>query len=314
MSLFDAQSLVQALAEFTAPGVDRLSWLKEKLDSGGVPCTVLDMAGSRNLLVRYGRHAYSGRRQKCLAAHYDRHPGSPGANDNSAACLQLLELALSLNHGGAKHDCIIVFTDNEELAAGKGMLAQGAFALAEGFRRLGVDKPWVFCFDCTGRGDRIILSTASELAFSAPVSARSQLGPGPGAPALERLKPVREWTASWLGKLFPASFESLPTPHSDGLGFLMGGLPAVTLTLLPAIEAQAFRAALSEHPALADILLRKEYRSPAGNRLLDAALPDSWKRLHSKRDDIASLDAGAFTSMRSLLQSLAMARLPDVGK
>jgi hypothetical protein len=290
---------------FIAPRCDRLGFITERLAADGVPHTVLEMAGSRNVLVRYPAKAYSGKyRVKCFSAHYDRDPRSPGANDNSAACFQLLSFAARLARSGEVHDCMIAFTDNEEMAAESGSRAQGSFAIAEGWRRLKLDPPWVFSFDCTGRGDLPILSLSAYSAFSLPGRGRAH------APALEMLDPLQAWTQALLERLMPGSWALLPTPYSDNLGYLMGGLPAAALTLLPRDEARVFGKALAENPILEHILLKREFRTATGKRMLDEVLPGTWLRLHGKKDDAASIEPRAFIAMRDLLDSLAAARIP----
>lgn len=295
----------EGFSEFISPGADRLGFLSRRLADSGVPHSVLDMAGSRNLIVRFPARAYSGKyRVKCVSAHYDRDPRSPGANDNSAACFQLLEFAAALGASGSVHDCMFAFTDNEEMAADSGSRAQGSFAIAEGWRRLKLEAPWVFSFDCTGRGDVPVLSLSAYSAYSLPGKG------GPRAPALERLDPLQAWTQAFLERLMPGSWTLLPTPYSDNLGYLMGGLPAVALTMLPREEACAFGKALAENPILEHILLKREFRTAAGKRMLDRALPGTWTRLHGKRDDASSLEPRSFAAMRDLLGALAAVRIP----
>jgi len=295
----------EGFEEFTLPRADRLGFIARRLTASGVPHSILEMAGSRNLIVRFPARAYSGSyRVKCVSAHYDRDPRSPGANDNSAACFQLLEFAAALAASEAVHDCMLAFTDNEEMAAEAGSQAQGSFAIAEGWRRLKLDPPWVFSFDCTGRGEVPVLSLSAYSAFSLPGRG------GPRVPALERLDPLQAWTQAFLERLMPGRWGLLPTPYSDNLGYLMGGLPAVAITMLPREEAAAFGKALAENPILEHILLKREFRTATGKRMLDRALPGTWLRLHGKRDDKASLEPRSFAVMRDLLGALAAVRIP----
>ncbi len=312
-------------ASFIAPGADRLAYVVSRLEAARVPHTVLSMAGSRNVLVRYGKGAYSGRRVKCLSAHYDRHPGSPGANDNSAACCQLLSFAEELLAFRGPHDCMIAFTDNEEMMGKGRSSAQGSFALAEGFLRGGLGRPWAFTFDCTGRGSVPVLSSS---VFSSPLPGG---GPGaaagpapragaahgrrgeaaPGASFRRRIAPLHRFTASILEDAFRGSWLSLPTPYSDNLGYLTGGLAAVAVTFLPRAEAVAYARALAENPLIEHILLRSEFRTREGERILAAATPRTWKLIHGKNDSPESLDADAFKAMRALLGAIASARTPS---
>lgn len=52
-----------------------------------------------------------------LVAHYDTHPASPGANDNSVPVAALLEAARALsNQPALRNDVLVLFTDGEEPA------------------------------------------------------------------------------------------------------------------------------------------------------------------------------------------------------
>lgn len=297
----------EGFADFIAPGADRLGFLSDRLSVAGVPHSVLEMAGSRNLIVRFPASAYSGKyRVKCLSAHYDRAPRSPGANDNSAACFQLLSFASELARRPGAHDCMMAFTDNEEMAASSGSRAQGSFAIAEGWRRLKLEPPWIFSFDCTGRGDTPVLSLSAYSAFSLPGRGRTR------PPAIELLDPLQTWTQGFLERAAPGAWALLPTPYSDNLGYLMGGLPAAALTMLPRAEALSFGKALAENPVLEHILLKREFRTATGKRMLDEVLPATWTRLHGKKDDPSSLEPESFAVMRKLLGGLADARLPAI--
>jgi len=112
---------------------------------------------------------------KTVLVHYDRAcapDGSfitPGANDNSAAVFQVLRFAERLMRKeiplpGGIHNMRIFFTDGEELGASSvsGAKAQGAFALASLFRKLGIVNDDVFVLDGCGRGDVLAVSTAGK--------------------------------------------------------------------------------------------------------------------------------------------------------
>jgi len=307
----------EGLAAFLEPRADRLGIIISRLEGVGLEPKLLSMAGSRNVLIRYPAKAYSGRRVKCLSAHYDRQPGTPGANDNSAACFQLLDLAIALRDYPGAHDCMIAFTDNEELSGRRRSSSQGSFAIAEGFRRAGLPEPWVFTFDCTGRGSVPILSS-SPLTPPAPSRTGGRqpdyAGEGRGTGAFERrLLPLQRFAATILEERFPAGWLHLPTPYSDNLGYLTGGLAAVAITLLPREEASAYARALAASPVLEHILLRKEFRTPEGERLLAEAMPPTWRMIHGTADSLESLDEGAFRAMDMVLDAIASARTPHPG-
>ena len=56
-----------------------------------------------------------------IGAHYDAVPGVPGANDNGAAVIQLIEAAIQLQDSGKEPDVMFVFFDHEEVFGGKVM-------------------------------------------------------------------------------------------------------------------------------------------------------------------------------------------------
>lgn len=259
------------------------------------------MAGSRNVLVRYQDSAYDPRyRLKCISAHYDRDARSPGANDNSAACLQLLALARRLATAGFAHNCVLVFSDNEE-CGGKNAASQGSFALAWGIRRIRKDKPWVFSLDCTGRGEVPILSSPqTRLRPRKPQSASADPG----------LFALHSWISSYLDALYGSAWACLPTLYSDNYGYILGGLAAAAITLLPREEVELFRRGIAENPVIVDVLLTREFRTDQGRRMLDAYLPASWKLLHGPGDSLASLDPASFPVMARLLDALACAGIP----
>ena len=58
------------------------------------------------------------------------------------------------------HNIRLIFTDGEELGEQGGVQQQGAFALAQLFKKLGITNDDIYVFDCMGRGDVPILGAA----------------------------------------------------------------------------------------------------------------------------------------------------------
>jgi hypothetical protein len=115
----------RSFLDFIAPGADRYGILLSLIKQLGLNSTVFPVNGNRHFFIfpqgqkiqpGRGGFPFSGQSPVILAAHYDRVPGSPGANDNSAAVFHLLRTALSLGKFGGGY-WIIIFTDKEELAA-----------------------------------------------------------------------------------------------------------------------------------------------------------------------------------------------------
>jgi Zn-dependent M28 family amino/carboxypeptidase len=261
------------------------------------------MAGSRHLMVKFDSSAYArGHRKKALVAHYDREKDTPGANDNSAACFQLLALAERLKPRRDPHGVLIFFTDNEEASGSKGASGQGSFALAEGFRRLKLDSTWFFTFDCTGVGDCLILSTSAIELFRNEKSK--------AMPIYGQTSEIHAWTRDFLLSVNSGDYLALATPYSDNLGLVLGGIPSVALSVLPFGEAVKFSSELAKHRVLTDVLLRKEYRTARNDAVLSSVLPPTWKIIHSASDSRATLTKNAFALMGSLLDALAEVRIP----
>jgi hypothetical protein len=207
-----------------------------------------------------------------LTAHYDRVPGSPGANDNGAAVFMLLETALRLRESPAA-GWRIVFTDKEELSGEEGLTAQGSYALARGLLKAGLGGTRIFNFDACGTGDTLIISTAAE----------ELLKTRGGAGARRTRNRVRELRERALGAARNLGLDRvllLPTPFSDDAGFLRGGLPAQTITVLPRGEASRFAALIRREPALARAFLSREGLEPR----LKESLPETWRTLNGPED------------------------------
>jgi len=150
------------LDEFLYPTADRGALIVRVLRDQNVDAQVLDLAGGR-FVVAWPRHSVRDPRYriKIATAHHDRVPGTPGALDNSAACLQLVEFLASEQD---TFNLCTVFTDHEELhpsmttsvttsgAPSSSPSDQGSYALGQAFVSMGLrapdgvharcDRPW----------------------------------------------------------------------------------------------------------------------------------------------------------------------------
>lgn len=262
---------------FIAPGAERLVVLAGMLAARGLGYSVIRTGDARHLVLRLGQESP----RLILAAHYDRVEGSPGVLDNSSACWQLVDFAARQAGLGRPAPILVVFTDGEEAPGHGGAGDQGSLGLArvlgEAFaegRVGGVEPatapPPVLVLDVTGRGSTVLLSSTprDHLAKKGLLaSAQAQ-----GHALLDRL--VREAMAR-AGLPEPLA---RPLPWSDDLGLMLGGLGALTLSLLP----------------------------PAELGLLDCGtLPPTWALLHSPGDCLEEAEAPAFALMASLLDAVA---------
>jgi hypothetical protein len=278
--------------EFIAPGADRYGILLSLIEALGLNSAVLSINGNRHFFVfprgqkiqsaGGGGFPFRGRNPVILAAHYDRVSGSPGTNDNSAAVFHLLRTARRLEELNAGY-WIIIFTDKEELAAGEGIRDQGSYTLAQGLKEAGLGKSRLFIFDACGTGDTLIISTAADLLL------KNETGAG------------IEKTRRMVGRLRNRALETarrlgmdkvllIPTPFSDDAGFLRAGIPAQTITVLPASEAGPFASLLRSRPGLAESLIRRETPNGGSRRLL----PETWRCLNGPSDSPLRLTPGHY--------------------
>jgi hypothetical protein len=263
---------------FLRPGCDRLVALAGLLAAHAVPYSVVKTGNDRHLMVRIGESPL----RLALAAHYDRFESSPGVLDNSCACLQLVRLAAELVRAESRPPILIVFTDAEEAPSTGALSSQGSFRLARALRAAfdarrqsaadAQTPPPTLVLDVTGRGDRLMYSTAAEallersgvIASHAEKGRRSLVDAVIGAAARAGIPPP-----------LPASL-----PWSDDLGLTLGGIPALTLSLLPEAEAA--------------VLAR-------GGR------PQTWDFLHTPKDGPELAEADAFKLMAVFLRALTTA-------
>ena len=164
----------------------------------------------RNLILTFNDNP---QHRWIFGAHYDIDAHTlQGANDNSAAVIQLVQLAADLTAAGYTGDLTICFWDLEELTGG--CVSQGAFSFAKslGMRRQG-DRfaKLVLVLDVCGVGDTIGISRSL---FDAEQSGR-----------FEQLLRIND-----------QHYQSIETPRSDNEGLLRAGLKSVLAVVLPQAE------------------------------------------------------------------------------
>ena len=264
---------------FIAPGADRFAVLSSLLEELDLNFSVVELAGRRHFFLFPGPVTGSGPPvlppgRTVLVSHYDRTPGSPGANDNSAAVFQLVETALRLKTAmegrpSTGLPCLIIFTDKEELSGDEGLEDQGAYTLARELR--GLRNARVFIFDACGTGDTLIISTTADR-LTKNEEGMTKTG--------QQIKLLRDQALKTAWELGMDRVLLLPTPFSDDAGFLRAGVPAQTITVLPGKEAAPFASLLRTKPALAETLISREGRRRGEARLI----PETWRYLNSPAD------------------------------
>jgi hypothetical protein len=315
---------------FLSPGSDRLGGLCALLAKRGLAYRLLAIGSRRHVLVRLGR----GSPRFIVSAHYDRVAGSPGFLDNSAACLELADFGARVvaRVGAARGESkvglaerssasertssvrsldevrseglFLLFTDGEEAPGKGGPLDQGSYALSLALKAaLGREAiaalSGFLVVDVTGRGGRLLFSRAP-----AALLERHGLAASPLAQGLSSLERLCSGAAGRAGLAEPLR---LPLPWSDDLGFLLGGLPALSVSLLPEGEARAYAALCAEAGRaagdLAGGVLASGERAPLREEA-GSAWPATWDCLHSAGDGPGLAEEASFALMASFLDSL----------
>jgi hypothetical protein len=88
-------------------------------------------------------------------------------------------------------------------------------------------------------------------------------------------------------------FLLLPTPFSDDAGFLMSGVAAQTITVLPAKEAAEFASVARRN----DLYINALINSGQKERHEKKRFPETWRLLNSPRDKESTLNTGNFENI-----------------
>jgi hypothetical protein len=281
------QSPYERFFDFIAPEADRFAVLLDHIQKLGLNSLVISIEENRhffifpwaiNLKLSPGdAFPFHGESPVVLTAHYDRVPGSPGANDNSAAVFQLLKTALKLDELDLSH-WIIIFTDKEELQSGEGFKEQGSYGLAKKLRQLGLANAQIFNFDACGTGEVFVFSGTTDYLLDKNEK--------PGfRRVIQRVKKLRKKVLDTARSLTLSHVLSVPTPFSDDAGFLQGGLPAQTITMLPENEASHFASLLRNHPEFVDLLISGSVNDPVAR----LQIPETWRAINGPKDTPARL-------------------------
>ena len=320
MTLEQAQAIIASplFSAFLEPAADRRAFITERLAAQGIPYRTVTLQDKTHIVITYRQSAYNPRfKMKTLIAHYDRAAGTQGANDNSAACIQLLLFAQTLLHKRDAHNIRIIFTDGEE-AGTDGIKNQGAYRLGQGLRALSMQRDDIFVFDMCGSGDTLILSESGIYGRDTRKTAALS--------ALHRRCRIYADAACrgrWL---------SLPTAYSDNAGLISAGLTAQVITVLPRAEAELLMRYMPHsagtplsgnvhsagcHRSVAAEISANESAAQALQRCiitnahvppdspLAAVIPQTWQRMHTPQDRLETLTPQAFILVDKMLRYLA---------
>jgi len=320
VTLEQAQAIIASplFSAFLEPAADRRTFIAERLAAQGIPYRTVTLQDKTHIVITYRQSAYNPRfKMKTLIAHYDRAVGTQGANDNSAACIQLLLFAQTLLQKRDAHNIRIIFTDGEEAGA-DGIKNQGAYRLGQGLRALSMQQDDIFVFDMCGSGDTLILSESGIYGREKQKTATLM--------ALHRRCRIYADAACrgrWL---------SLPTAYSDNAGLISAGLTAQVVTVLPRAEAELLMRYMPHsagtplsgnvhsagcHRSAAAEISANESAAQALQRCiitnahvppdspLAAVIPQTWQRMHTPQDSLETLTPQAFILVDKMLRYLA---------
>ena len=291
MTLEQAQTIIASplFNAFLEPAADRRAFITERLAAQGIPYRTVTLQDKTHIVITYRQSAYNPRfKMKTLIAHYDRAAGTQGANDNSAACIQLLLFAQTLLHKRDAHNIRIIFTDGEEAGA-DGIKNQGSYRLGQGLRALSMQQDDIFVFDMCGSGDTLILSESGIYGRDTRKTAALS--------ALHRRCRIYADAACrgrWL---------SLPTAYSDNAGLISAGLTAQVITVLPRAEAELLMRYMPRSEALQRCIITNAHVPP--DSPLAAVIPQTWQRMHTPQDRLETLTPQAFILVDKMLRYLA---------
>ncbi|MDR0289765.1 MAG: hypothetical protein LBI06_02400, partial [Treponema sp.] len=139
-------------------------------------------------------------------------------------------------------------------------------------RGLGLADARIFFFYTCGTGDTFLFSSTVD--YLLKINQRPGINGASQTIGLLREKAINTAHFLHFKKILLA-----PTPFSDDAGFLQGGLPVQTITMLPDGEAKAFACMLREHPDFVDMLIG----GSTGDNNRDL-LPETWRCLNSASD------------------------------
>lgn len=289
-------NFTELLRRFCDPDCDRYSFLTTLLEWKDIPYDILSGGGNHILVKPLGHRPFlKDHCRKILTAHYDRVPGTPGANDNAAAVFSLLRHIDLLQSADYPHNTLLLFSDREELLEGSSIMDQGAWRLGEIWPEKQKERDLFIVFDMCGIGDTLIWGrTAAKL---------------PGID-LKRVASVYESLTDLLIRYSRRERMDINGLFSDDLGLLLQGMTALQISLLPWKEAREWKAALSRSGGERHSVDTRRTSPPSPHELREDSLPPSWRNNHSPEDTVETLDPKSFLLLDAFLRDLSRYQIP----
>ncbi len=279
------------LDAFCRHDADRFEVLTRSINRREILYKVIPLGQSKHILLPTPKMQEQKYYRITLTAHYDRVENSPGANDNSAAVFQLLSFWEEMKQEKLLHHTQILFTDKEELTGDMKATDQGSWMLARHLNRLGINNILFLVLDMCGIGDTLVWGHSLH-------KAGLQIGNNSISKAHNTLEK--------LLKKFSRDVDYGINPEfSDDLGLLLGGYPAIQISLLPRLEARELLKSASRETG------ETRRDEPAKHReRMSKTTPETWQKKHTPFDTPESLEPRAFFLMRRLLRAIAHYRIP----
>lgn len=282
-------------SDFLQLDCNRKEFIQKRLSISGIKSSVLSIEGKNHIYVDFANHCYDFRyKLKTLVAHYDRVPGTAGANDNSSGVFALLEAAKKIAKLNSVHNVRLIFTDGEEDGR-RGVVFQGAYSLAKKLHELNSDDGDIFVFDCVGRGD-------------IPVICEIELPPKVDRNFARKYFSLVNQTQSLVSKFSSMPNLVLPASFSDNAGFIANGIPAVAITMLPKDEVINYMSNLKRIPGLKQSVMKRKLEDIpdkiAPEYILRESIPLTWRYFHTEYDRSTTLTLGSFKIVEKIIDEI----------
>lgn len=302
------EQLLKDLGDFCRQDSDRYNFLINWLTREEISHNVIPTGDARHILIRLDKERPYLKRYyvKTLVAHYDRVSGSPGANDNSAAVLQLLYSVRMLKKLKYAHNMQIILTDKEELTPDQSLTNQGAYQLGRLFREKSINNCIFFIFDMCGIGDTLIYGQTGLQLLKSKEAKDSRYKKD-----VLHMEHFSKVLSSLFLSFRNGEYFNINLLFSDDLGLLLNKYPSVQLSILPYEEAINVKKNLIsvDSTQWQDILdsgmLSEKYKD-----FIERFLPPSWKNNHSVHDKVETLTPSAFNLINEFIMELATFQIP----